>query len=109
MFFMTMRTIGAITRRPLVAALAVSAWLGASACQREVPPRAPLSDAGEAVAVLMEPPDTDAYTTINDLVAVAEGANREEATRFATYSLRNQAATLEAGLIFVQRIDAEVN
>jgi len=94
---------------PFAKGLAMSGLLAAAlACSKTIPPRAPLSQAGEGVYVLVDRPQSDSYRAVGDLVGIAADAHRSSAIAAATDSVRNQAAELGAAMIFIQRVDAEV-
>lgn len=77
-------------------------------CQKVATVRTPLSTAGERVAVLVDRPG-DNYLAVGDLVATARARQKNDAITEATDSLRNQAAEHGAGMIYIQRVDAEVD
>lgn len=95
--------------RSVVVAFAMTALVSVAACKADAPPRVPLSSGGEQVSVLVDRPQSDSYRAIADLVGLASDPQKPVAVAAATDSVRNQAAEMGAGMVYIQRVDAEVD
>jgi hypothetical protein len=71
------------------------------ACAEALPEHVELTPAAETVEFAMEPPSSNAYNLVGQVVGTAAGKDVEAAQEAAKNDLRNKAAALGASLVTI--------
>jgi hypothetical protein len=79
----------------------------AAACTDHTPERVVLMPAAEDVYIATEPPSSDGYKMVGEVIGQAQSGEIDAATDAAKNDLRNKAATLGASLVTIDQDTGE--